>query len=320
MEILTQLVFVAVGLVVLTKAADQFVLGAARIALVLRISAVVVGAVVVGFGTSAPEMLVSGVAAWQGDGEVGVGNVVGSNVANLTLILGVAALIVPIGVSGSVLRKEAPMMAGAVVLFAWFVQDGISVPEAVVLGVVLVAAVLFLVRTGSATGDPELEEEVAEFADRAHLPPLRVEVIRTLAGLVGTLVGAQLLVTGAVNLAEEWGLSGGFVGFTLVAVGTSLPELVTAIAAARKGETDLIVGNLLGSNLFNSLAVGTVLVLAGTGSLDAPRLLGVGVVSMIVVAVLAWVLMLTGRRVSRAEAVLLLGVYAASVTLIGPSG
>jgi cation:H+ antiporter len=318
--VILHILFVGVGLVLLAKAADQFVLGAARIALVLRISAVVVGAVVVGFGTSAPEMLVSGVAAWQGDPEIGVGNVVGSNVANLTLVLGAAVLIVPIGISGSVLRKETPLMVASVALFAWFVQDGITPIEAVILLVALVVSLVLLVATGSSTPDPELEREVAEYADRAHMPRLRVEVVRTIAGLIGTVVGAQLLVTGAVGIADWAGLSGGFVGFTLVAIGTSVPELVTAVAAARAGEPDLIVGNLLGSNLFNSLAVGAVLVLAGSAELDAPRLLGVGVGAMVAVALGVWVLMITGRRLVRWEGAFLLGVYAGSVILIGPGG
>ena len=317
---IVNILFVGVGLVLLAKAADQFVLGAARIALVLRISAVVVGAVVVGFGTSAPEMLVSGVAAWQGDAEVGIGNIVGSNVANLTLVLGAAVLIIPIGVSGSVLRKETPLMVASVLLFGWFVQGGITPVEAAILLLALLVALAILIKTGSATPDPELEREVAEFASRAHMPRLRTEVLRTLAGLAGTVVGAQLLVTGAVEIADEWGLSGGFVGFTLVAIGTSVPELVTAVAAARAGEPDLIIGNLLGSNLFNSLAVGAVLVLAGSAELDAPRLLGVGVGAMVAVALGVWLLMLTGRRLSRWEGAFLLLVYAGSVVLIGPTG
>jgi cation:H+ antiporter len=131
---------------------------------VLRISAVVVGAVVVGFGTSAPEMLVSGVAAWRDNSEIGIGNVVGSNVANLTLVLGAAALIIPIGIAGSTLRKETPLMVASVVLFAWFVQDGITGIEAVILLAALVASLALLIKTGGAAPDPELEREVAEFA------------------------------------------------------------------------------------------------------------------------------------------------------------
>lgn len=312
--------FVLVGLVLLTKAADQFVLGAARLALVMRISAVVVGAVVIGFGTSTPEMLVSGLAAWRGDVGVAVGNVVGSNVANLTLVLGIAALILPIGIAGSTLRRETPLMVVSVGLFAVLVQDGITVVEAIVLLVALASVVALIIRSGRARSDPELESEVAEYADRAHLPRARVEVLRTVGGLVGTLAGAQLLVVGAVGIAESAGLSGGFVGFTLVAVGTSMPELVTAVAAARAGEPDLIVGNLLGSNIFNSLAVGAVLVLAGGAEADAPRLLSVGVAVMVGVALGVWLLMLTDRRVVRWEGALLVAAYGASVVLIGPGG
>jgi cation:H+ antiporter len=318
--VILDIFLVAVGLVLLAKAADQFVLGAARIALVLRISAVVVGAVVVGFGTSAPEMLVSGVAAWQGNAEVGVGNVVGSNVANLTLVLGAAALIVPIGIAGATLRKETPLMVASVVLFAVLVQGGITPIEAIVLLGALAATLAVILLTGGAVPDPELEREVAEFADRAHMPRMRTEVFRTIIGLAGTVLGAQMLVEGAVGIADAAGLSGGFVGFTLVAIGTSLPELVTAIAAARAGEPDLIVGNLLGSNIFNSLAVGAVLVLAGTNDLDAPKLLGVGTAAMVVVALGTWLLMITRRRITRWEGALLLAAYGVSVVLVGPGG
>ena len=314
------IVLVGVGLGLLAKAAGQFVLGAARIALIMRISAVVVGAVIVGFGTSAPELLVSAVAAWQGDAEVGIGNVVGSNVANLTLILGAAAIILPIGIAGSTLRKETPLMVVSVVLFAIVVQGGVSPLEAGVLLVALAASVFIIMRVGSTRSDPELEREVAEFADRAHTPRVRVEAIRTVGGLVGTIVGAQMLVIGAVSIADSAGLSGGFVGFTLVAIGTSLPELITSVAAARAGEPDLIVGNLLGSNLFNSLAVGAVLVIAGPAELDAPRLLSIGVVVMIGVALGAWLLMLTRRRVMRWEGLVLVVVYGVSIVLIGPAG
>lgn len=313
--LILHLAFVVVGLVVLTKAADQFVLGAARISLALRISAVVVGAVVVGFGTSAPEMLVSTLAAIDGNGEVGLGNIVGSNVANLTLVLGTAALIVPVAIGGGVLRREAPLMLGAVVLFGWLVQDGIVAWEVVALLVAMAVVLVVIIRSGG-VDDPELEEEVGEFADQTHPHPLKAEVVRTVLGLVGTLVGAQLLVTGAVEIADAVGLSGGFVGFTLVAVGTSLPELVTTISAARAGETDLIVGNLLGSNIFNSLVVGATMGFAGSG-LDAPDLLGIGVVMMVVVAAGLVVMMVVRRTLTRVEGAGLILAYLGSVALLG---
>ena len=305
---------VVVGLVLLSKAADQFVLGAARISLALRVSAVVVGAVVVGFGTSAPEMLVSTIAAVGGDAEIGLGNIIGSNVANLTLVLGAAALFVPIGIHGGVLRREAPLMVGGTIVLAVLAQDGVEVWEALVLLGLMAGALYLIIRSGGIP-DPELEEEVEEFADEDHPHPIRGEAVRTVLGLLGTLAGAQLLVTGAVEIADAAGLSGGFVGFTLVAVGTSLPELVTSVVAARAGEPDLIVGNLLGSNLFNSLVVGASLVFAS--GIDAPELLGRGVLMMVVVAVGVWAMMAGRRQVVRWEGAALIAAYGASVALLG---
>lgn len=314
--LLVHLLLVLVGLALLTRAADAFVLGAARISLALRISAVVVGAVVVGFGTSAPEMLVSALAAIDGNAEVGLGNIIGSNVANLTLVLGTGALFVVIGVDDGVLRREAPLTFVATVIFAVLVQDGVAPWESAVLLLSMVGVLVLVIRSGGMP-DPELEEDVEDFADQAHPHELRVEVVRTGLGLVGTLVGAQMLVTGAVELADAAGLSGGFVGFTLVAIGTSLPELVTAVAAARAGDTDLIVGNLLGSNIFNSLLVGAVMGFAGAGGLDAPELLGRGVAMMVLIVGAVVVLMIGRRRFGRAEGIGLLAAYAATVTLLG---
>jgi cation:H+ antiporter len=307
---------VVVGLVLLTKSADQFVLGAARVSLALRLSAVVVGAVVVGFGTSAPELLVSALAALGGDAEIGLGNIIGSNVANLTLVLGTAAIIVPIGIHSDTLRREAPIMVASTVVFGVLVQGGIAWWEACILVALLIVVIVVIVRSGGVP-DPELEAEVDEYADTVHVHRLKSEVIRTLLGLVGTVLGAQLLVSGAVEIADAAGLSGGFVGFTLVAIGTSLPELVTSIAAARAGETDLIVGNLLGSNIFNALLVGASLALAGTGGIDAPALLGRGVIMMVVVAVGAALLMAHNRSVVRWEGVVLMCTYVLTVVLLG---
>ena len=140
--------------------------------------------------------------------------------------------------------------------------------------------------------------------------------MKAISGLVGVLAGAQLAVTGATTLAEGWGLSGGFVGFSLVAVGTSLPELVTAIVAARRGETGLIIGNLFGSNIFNSLAVGGAMGLMGAGRINDPSLTRFGIGAMLVVVVLAYCLGVRKSRISRADALLLLGVYGLVTTIL----
>ncbi|GGI07828.1 calcium/sodium antiporter [Egicoccus halophilus] len=305
---------VVAGLALLTFAADQFVAGAARIAAALRLSAVVIGAVVIGFGTSAPEMVVSGLAAAQGSLDIGVGNIVGSNVANLTLVLGVAAMLTPIAVSSPVLKREAPLSLALTVVFAVLVQGGLSRWNAAVLGLLLVVALALILRSAR-SGDPSLSGEVDGYlADGAVSLPR--EWVRTVLGLLGTLAAAQLLVASATTIAAELGLAEGFVGLTVVAIGTSLPELATAVQAARKGETDLIVGNLLGSNLFNSGAVSMVAGLAGPGPLADPTIVGFATVLMVAVAVLATAFMVTGKRVVRWEGAALLIGYLVCIPLL----
>ncbi len=294
------------GIALLAKAADEFVEGAARLAVMLKISPIVVGAVIVGFGTSAPEMVVSGIAAAQGDDDLGIGNIIGSNLANLSLILGAAALIVPLTIDSRVLKKEVPLATGAAILFAVLVQNGLSVLDGIVFAVLLVAALAFLLLGGS--GDDAMVSEVEELAGGEHT--IGVEVGRTLIGLFGTVLGAWLLVWGATTLAEDLGINNGFVGVTLVALGTSLPELVTAIAAARKNQTDLIIGNLLGSNLFNSLAVGAVVAFLGDGGVAIdPSLTGLDLWFMLAVCLIAALAMFTRSVLEKAEGTLLLGVF-----------
>ncbi|MFA9444196.1 calcium/sodium antiporter [Egicoccus sp. AB-alg6-2] len=309
---------VLAGLALLTFAADQFVAGAARIATAMRLSAIVVGAVVIGFGTSAPEMVVSGLAAGQGSLDIGVGNIVGSNVANLTLVLGVAAMITPIAVGSSVLRREAPLSLALTVVFAVLVQGGLSRWNAALLGLLLLVALTLILRSSrGGTGNESLAGGVDEYVG-AQRPSLPREWTRTVLGLVGTLIAAQILVTSASTIAAELGLAEGFVGLTVVAIGTSLPELATAVQAARKGQTDLIVGNLLGSNLFNSGAVAAVAGLAGPGPLSDPTIVGFATILMVGVSVLATAFMVTGKRVVRWEgAALLLGYLVCLPLLAG---
>ena len=296
------LILLVVGIIILTFAADHFVEGAVSVADVFNISPVVVGALVIGFGTSLPEMLVSGVAAVQGDADLGVGNVLGSNVANMTLVLGIAALIAVISIDTLTSRRELPLCVGSVLLFAVFVQDGFRRWEGVVLAVALVATLLWLLRNAH---HHDLESPAQEHEPKGAM----ASGVRTVVGLTGTVGGAWLLVEGATSLADEVGLTGGFVGLTLVAIGTSLPEMVTAVVAARRGETDLIIGNLLGSNIFNSLAVGAVLGLLGPGPLEDNNLAGLATIIMISVVLIAAVFLYTGGRVVRWQAAALLLIY-----------
>ena len=306
---------VVVGLALLTVAADQFVIGAARVAARLRLSPIVIGAVVIGFGTSAPEMVVSGLAASQGSLGIAVGNVIGSNVANLTLVMGTAAMVVPLTVASTSIRREAPLALIATFAFAAAVVVGLRPAVGVVLLVALAVALTLVVRGGRADGNEELVGEVGEFLGEDE-SGLGREIGRTVVGLLLVLAAAQILVESATFIAAEIGLDEGFVGLTIVAIGTSLPELATSLQAARKNETDLIIGNLLGSNVFNSLAVGGIAALVGDGMVPEGPLTGPALLLMLGIAILATIFMVIGRRVVRAEGGLLLIIWLASLPLL----
>ncbi len=294
------------GIVLLWKAADEFVDGAAGLAAMLSVPPLVIGAVVVGFGTSAPEMLVSGLAAVQGESDLGVGNVVGSNIANLSLILGAAVLLITIKIDSAVLRREAPLATAAAVAFAVAVQGGIQAWEGGVL-LVLMIGVLYLLLTSPGPDialEIEVEEDLGDSDGSAKSLGLR-----TLAGLIGTVGGAWILVWGATDIADQLGINSGFVGLTLVAFGTSLPELVTAVTAARRGHDELIIGNLLGSNLFNSLAVGAVIGLLGDGAAPESSLTGQGVLIMLLVCIGVFLAMVGREAMNRLDGTVLLSVF-----------
>ncbi|MEZ5294908.1 MAG: sodium:calcium antiporter [Ilumatobacteraceae bacterium] len=276
----------------------------------------VVGVVIVGFGTSAPELLVSALAVLDDNTAVAVGNVVGSNLANLTLLLGIGAVVVALTVESRTVRLEAPLVVAATVAFAVAVQGGIQWWEGVLLLAGLVGSLLVIARKPANDSSPDaVGDDVVELADAEH-HRFGIEVGRTVAGLVATVATAQLLLWGAMRVADETGLSGGFVGVTLVAVGTSLPELVTVIQSARRRETDLIVGNLLGSNLFNALAVGGVIGILGAPSIDDTSLTVVGVGAAVIAAVLATVAMATRRTVTRTEGIVLIVAYLATIPFL----
>lgn len=307
---LLDIAFLVAGLVALVWSADQFVLGSSRLGVLFALPPVVIGAVVMGFGTSAPELLVSSLAAAGGDRDLGVGNIVGSNVANLTLVLGTAAFVTRMPIQRAVLRREAPLSIGAALVFAGFVVDGrIARWEGAVLVGLLIGVILLLIKSGRS-------EPLDEIIGGEHEPMSKGrETGRTLVGLVGTVLGAQLVVWGATDIAEELGVTGGFIGFSLVALGTSLPELVTTVAAARRGETALIVGNLFGSNIFNALAVGGFMGLIGPGLIGDDTLTTVGIAVMLGVAALSFVLALSGS-IDRPRGVVLLACYVGAMVLL----
>ena len=312
---LVGLVLSVVGLVVLSLAADQFVRGAARLAVVLRMAPIVVGAVVVGFGTSAPEMLVSALAAANGRLDIGVGNIVGSNVANISLVLGAASFVAAVPVGSSVVRRDAAVSVAAVGLFALAVQGELGRLEGLLLLLGLLAWFGLILR-GARTGGSEPDMEDLSDIVGDDPPGLGAETVRTVVSLALVAASAYVLVEGAERVAEALDLSGGFVGYTMVAVGTSAPELVTAVAAARQRETELLVGNLLGSNVFNSLAVGGVIGLVGPGAVGDVTMQTLGSLMMVVICVVSWAAMAIGVRVSRIEGLVLLGLWVASIAVL----
>ncbi len=246
---------VLVGLALLVWSADRFVEGAAATARHLGMPPLLIGMVIVGFGTSAPEMVISALAAWQGNPGIALGNAYGSNIGNIALILGITALWKPIPVRSEVLKKELPLLVGATLLAAAQLYDGeVSRMDALVLLVVFVGLMSWSIRQGmKGRGDALAEETEKELNEQPM--PLRRALLWLLVGLVVLAASSRILVWGAVEIAHSLGVSDLIIGLTVVALGTSLPELASSLAAARKGEHDIALGNVIGSNLFNTLAV-----------------------------------------------------------------
>ena len=244
-----------VGLLLLIWSADRFVEGASATARHFAVPPLLVGMVIVGFGTSAPELVVSALAASQGNPSLALGNAWGSNIVNMGLILGVTALIAPIQVRSQVLRKELPLLIGVTALSALLAWDlGLSRWDAIVLLAAFALLMGWSIREAMTHGDDALAQET-DVELQAHAMPLPRALLWLVLGLLVLVGASRLLVWGAVDIAQGLGVSDLVIGLTVVAVGTSLPELASCVAAARKGEDDIALGNVLGSGLFNTLAV-----------------------------------------------------------------
>ncbi len=299
---------VLVGLLLLTFAADRLVVAAARLSRLWGLSPILIGAVVVGLGTSLPEMLVSGLAAARPGGmDLALGNIVGSNVANLSLVLGTSVMLSPIVGQRLVLKREGMLMLlGSVLLSALAWNNQLGIVEGVVLAVSLLIALGLMTYWSRVGSDAEVAAEVDEFTGGQTIRPA-VEAVFGLGSLALTLIGARLLVSGAEEIALELGISEAVIGLTLVAIGTSLPELATALAAARRKENDIVLGNVLGSNLFNALGVGGVAGMVGNSSFTAD--FRGPLVAMLGVSLLAGLLALAGNRLDRWKGAVLLVTY-----------
>ena len=246
---------ILIGLLLLFWGADRLVVGAGATARNLGVPPILIGLIIVGFATSAPEMLISAVASMDNAPALAVGNALGSNIANFGLVLGTAIMICPIAVQSETLRREFPAVLAATMLtLLLFLDNQLSRLDAVVLFVALGILTVWIIVVGSraSISDPIRAEPEAEFWEDI---PARKATFWLVIGLVTLLGGAELMVNGSIDVARRIGVSELVVGVTVVAVGTSLPELAVAIAGSLKGESDLVLGNVLGSNIFNVLAV-----------------------------------------------------------------
>ena len=247
---------VIVGLIILVWSADRFIDGSASLARTLGMSPLLIGIIIIGFGTSAPEMIVSAISSLNGNPAVALGNAYGSNITNIGLILGLTAVIKPILVNSRVLKKELPVLALVTLISGYFIYDAeVSTPEAWSLLGIFVVYMSWTIWQATQHADDNLAKDVESELEHHQPMPLKTALLWMLVGILALMGSSQSLVWGAVEIAHFFHVSDLIIGLTIVAVGTSLPELAASIAAAKKGEVDLAVGNIIGSNLFNTLAV-----------------------------------------------------------------
>lgn len=309
-----EILLFVVGLVFLIAGAEALVRGASRMAAVLGISPLVIGLTVVAFGTSSPELAVSVKSALSDQASIAVGNVIGSNIFNVLFILGLSAVIVPLVVSQQLVRLDVPLMIALSVIVLVFSLDGkFSRTEGLMLVIGLVMYIWFLMYQSRRESAGVREEYAGEFGAEKHAKTGWVkDIVLIIGGLALLVLGSRWLVDSAVSFAQYLGVSELVVGLTIVAAGTSLPEVVTSVIAAIRGERDIAVGNIVGSNIFNIMGVlGLASIVAPTGIEVSTAVTGFDIPVMIAVALACLPIFFTGGVISRQEGMLLLGYYVA---------
>jgi len=314
MDPLTLALFV-IGLVILILGAELLVRGASRLAVGFGISPLVVGLTVVAFGTSSPELAVSVGSALSGQADIALGNVIGSNIFNVLFILGISALIGALVVAQQLIRLDVPLMIGVSLLPLLLGLDGrISRLDGLLLFAGIVAYIIFAIRQSRKESGPMQAEYDHEFGQGKRMGPRQValNIVSVIAGLALLVLGARWLVDGAVSIARTLGLSELIIGLTIIAAGTSLPEVATSIIASLRGERDIAVGNVVGSNIFNILAVLGLTAAVAPGGVTVPQAaLRFDLPFMIAVAVACLPIFFTGYRIARWEGALFLAYYVA---------
>jgi cation:H+ antiporter len=311
------IIYLVLGLGVLVVGGELMVRGASDLAAALGVPSIVIGLTVVAFGTSTPELAVSLNAAFQGNANISISNVVGSNIFNVLLILGVSGLITPLVIHSQMIKREVPILIGVTLLFYFFSFDQVITRlEGVILFIGIIAYTSWLVYEAQAhrKSNRELERQSEkEFGGAEHTgASIPKSIMITVIGLALIMLGADWLVEGAIGMAKALGVSDTVIGLTIVAAGTSLPEVVASVMAALKGERDIAVGNVVGSNLYNILAIiGISGALVPSGLAVDPTMLSFDYWVMIGAVVLCWPFFKTGNQLSRFEGAIFLGGYIA---------
>lgn len=305
MEILLNIVLLVVGFVLLIKGADFFVDGSASLAKKMKIPSLIVGLTIVAMGTSAPELAVSISSAVKGSNGLAVSNVIGSNMFNLLMVLGVCAAITPIAVNKEVVKRDYPVSVAAMIMFIVFIIDGtLARWEGAVLLIALIGYIIMSIKLAKSN---KTDDEAPE-----KFSPIKC-ALSIIGGAAGIVLGGQLVVDNAQSIAMAAGMSETLVGLTICAMGTSLPELVTSITASKKGENDMAVGNVVGSNIFNALGIlgvsGVITPIALEGTAGTEALID-GII-LVVASIAAFVCCVTGMKISRVQGVVLVLIYAA---------
>lgn len=297
---LLNILLLLVGFVVLIKGADFFVDGSSSVARAFHVPGLIIGLTIVAMGTSAPELAVSVSAALSGSNEIAVSNVVGSNIFNLLVVLGICAIMSPLPVDSGILKRDFPVSIAATLAVILMAAAGVlSRFEGVAVVAVFLVYLAITIYMSKKMGGPEEEEQ--------KILPAWKSILFILGGLAGIIGGGQLVVNCAKSLAFSWGMSETLVGLTIVAVGTSLPELVTSLVASKKGENGMAIGNVVGSNIFNLLLI--LGVSAAVHPIAVTMESIVDLVLLLIVTAIFYVFVCTGRKISRAEGVIAVAMY-----------
>ncbi len=311
MELLKNIGLGIAGVALLYFGAEYLIKGGVSIAKKLGVSPLLIGLTLVAFGTSAPELVVSIQAALSNKGDIAVGNVIGSNICNVALILGLCALLKPIATNEKLFKLDMPLLMGASILFAGFYfadGRGINFWQGAVMFSILIVYLVWSFYQDKKSGGGELAEAAEEEAG-AKPSPVWLALIMVVGGLAGLVLGARCFVGSATYFAKAMGVSEAVIGLTIVALGTSLPELATSVVAVIKNERDIAVGNVVGSNIFNILVIMGIAPMVS--DLHAPNINMVDLAVMLALVPVLWIMMKTGKKVSRTEGGILLAVYIA---------